>query len=370
MLNGAVNIRDYAYLPNKARVKFELNNVSQYEEIKGSIDTILRSLMREMTFYKDSLNTNGGSVWIDYAIDDELGIRKLRFVKHQPDGDIFMSKNGDVSKLKVDQDTVRIFVKHNPLVPSLGENARRHEKNYNTLEHYQAYQVTFCLNSYEDIARIAADKQALIHTIDTLVSTKRESTKNSPYKFPSSTRYNPYATSTEKNKYWASVSDVRFKQYPGLVRTDDGKAWNALKRSDLVTFGANFGVGLLRNVPAPYTELGFELLRSKGRMVRDEYLQMHYRAYASCYFAFERSATDNSYKTLPNWFVNVDIASENDLSVGVGYLLKRNGNYFTGTTMKAFMNVKLLKKGLTLSPELIFTNDLKQVFPGLTLKVL
>ncbi|GAA4465341.1 hypothetical protein GCM10023093_17370 [Nemorincola caseinilytica] len=369
MLSGYVNIRDYAYLPNKAFVKFELNNVAQYEEIKNGLDTIVAALLHDIAFYKDSLKSDGGNVWIDYAIDEKLGVKKLRFKKYPPDGDIFVNKKGDVAKLKIEQDTVRILVRHYPLVPALPDNARRREKNYQRLEHYQVYQVTFCVNSYEDVARITADKQSLWHAIDTLVATKKEGTVNRPYKFPSSSRYNPYATSTVKDKYLASFADVRFKRYPGLVTTDDGRAWNALKRADEFTMNANFGIGLMRNVLAPYAELGFELSRSNGRMFNNKYQRFRYRVYGSCYFAFEHNAADNSYKTLPNWFVNADLGDNNDLFAGVGYMVKGNGGYFTGTTVKAFMNVRLLKKGLTLSPELIFTNDFKQVFPGLTLKV-
>jgi hypothetical protein len=68
-------------------------------------------------------------------------------------------------------------------------------------------------------------------------------------------------------------------------------------------------------------------------------------------------------------FVNADIGEMEGMNFGVGYLFARSGDYFKGVTTKGFFNITLMKKGLTLSPELIFTNDFREVFPGLTLKV-
>jgi hypothetical protein len=66
---------------------------------------------------------------------------------------------------------------------------------------------------------------------------------------------------------------------------------------------------------------------------------------------------------------NADIGDGENMNFGVGYLFARSGGYFKGVTTKVFFNITLMKKGLTLSPELIITNDFREVFPGLTLKV-
>lgn len=107
----------------------------------------------------------------------------------------------------------------------------------------------------------------------------------------------------------------------------------------------------------------------RGRRLYDnEYKERTITLTTSSYSLFEKTAT-GAYEILPNNFVNLSYGENNDVSAGVSYLYWRDGNYFKGLTTKLFFNVTLLKKGLTLSPEVIFTDDFKQIFPGLTLKV-
>jgi len=360
-----VNIRDYAYLPNKARMVIELTNPEQYKEL-ANLDSILNVLMKEIAFYKDSLENGSGSVRIDYAIDEAFAFNKIRFKKHPADGDIFMSKPTDKARLKLDQDTIRIYYRHNPV----NENYRKpkHRWDY-PMYHSRFYQVTFCVNNYTDIAAIAADKTTLQHALDTLYATKRPQTLANPYINPSSARYNPYAPDNSgKKKYWLSLADTRFKQYGGLVLSDKPKDWNVIRRTDNLSLDVNLGVGLVRNFLAPYAEAGITIDRQSRRPYQEKYNHVIWGLFVSAYVMFEKNAAGD-YITKPNNFINLRVGEGDGISMGVGYLFSQSGNYFKGITTKAFVNVTLLKKGLTLSPEIIFTNDFKQVFPGLTLKV-
>jgi hypothetical protein len=88
-------------------------------------------------------------------------------------------------------------------------------------------------------------------------------------------------------------------------------------------------------------------------------------------------------------FINFEIGAENSLnqkpfyyeraeweqwpvfngntSMGLGYLFAQNGNFYKGTTLKFFTTIKT--KVVSLCPELIITNDFKQLYPGFTVKV-
>jgi hypothetical protein len=76
--------------------------------------------------------------------------------------------------------------------------------------------------------------------------------------------------------------------------------------------------------------------------------------------------------------VNAEIGSEYDnktfgvqsrrASIGCGYLFGPKGGYFQNTTFKVFTSIEVFQK-VTLSPEVIITNNFKQVFPGFTVKV-
>lgn len=366
MPSQSVSIRDYIFLPNKARMIIELVNAEQYKEL-SNLDSLLTQFVKEIFFYKDSLENGSGSVRIDYAIDEAYSFNKIRFKKHPSDGDIFMSKPTDKAKLKLDQDTIRIYYRHSPLNDA--NQKIKHRSDY-PIYNSRYYQITFCLNNYTDIAAIAADKATLQHALDTLYATKKKKTKQHPYANPSSARYNPYAPdNTGIKKRWLSYADVRFKQYDGLVKSDNAKNWDVLHRADVFTSTANLGMGLVRNTFAPYAEIGFSLIMRGRRLnTNNEYHEHIIGLSNSSYFFFEKNTTGD-YDILQNNFLNVSYGEGRDLSVGAGYLYWKTGNYFNGLTAKLFFNVTLLKKGLTLSPEVIFTNDFNQIFPGLTLKV-
>lgn len=239
-----VNVRDYAYLPNNARMIVELTNPEQYREL-ANLDSVLKVLLNDIYFYKDSLENGAGSVRIDYTIDEAFSFNKVRFRKYAPDGDIFMTRPEDKARLKLDQDTIQIYFRHSPAMDDIRKPVR--SWNY-SMSHTRLFQVTFCVNNFTDLAIIAGDKATLQHALDTLYATKKKKTKQNPYTNPSSARYNPYAPdNTGISKRWLSYADVRFKQYEGLVKSDNAKSWEVLHRTDILTTNVNLGMGLIRN---------------------------------------------------------------------------------------------------------------------------
>lgn len=360
-----VNIRDYAYLPHNAKMIVELVNADQYKELEN-LPEVIGKLMKDIAFYKDSLENGIGSVRIDYAIDRQFAFNKLRFTKHRSEGDIFMTNATDVSRLKLDQDTVRMYFRDYPLL----QQADGKRKNWEyPMYATKIYQVTFCVNNYKDLANIMADSNAMRHTLDTLYITKKQSTLNAPYRNPSSARYNPYAPAhTGVKRRMIPHTDVRFKQYGGLVESDNAENWEVLHRTDILTTTGNLGMGLVRNTFAPYAEVGLAIVTHGKRRAGVDVPQKTFGLSISSYFLFEQNPK-GSYDLYANNFVNAYASVSKDVTLGAGYLYLNNGNYFTGNTFKLLLNVKLLKKGLTLSPEIIFTDNINQIFPGLTLKV-
>jgi hypothetical protein len=369
-----INIRDFVYLPDNGRMILELNNTEQYNELKN-LDSVLKEFIRNIAFYKDSLENGSNHLRIDYTIDGAYSFCKIRFKKYTADGNVFMNNNGDVARLKLEQDTVRLYFRHNPVLPRQAGNGNLWAKNYDyNHSHAGMFQVTFYVNSYSDLAKIAMDTASLQKAIDTLAATKRKATRLSPYKFPSTAAYNPYSTETSKENKTehTQYNTLRFKQYNGLVKQDNAPRWEALRRSDALEFYANVGVGLVRNTFAPVGEIGMAFSMSGKRLFDNKYHGSSILMYHSAYFFFEQNSKGD-YLAKDNWFLNLEYKQDDrDYFVsgfGLGYLYGRRGDYFKGTTMKAFLNVNLHKNGITLCPELIITNDFKQVIPGITLKV-
>ncbi len=359
-----VNVRDIVILPNKGKMIIELNNAAQYEELQH-IDTLLEAVLRNIAFYKDSLESSG-SVRIDYAADEKYKFSKIRFQIHRPVGAIFMNEPNEISKLKLEQDSIRIYVKRNPVFERDVESGSGFRYN---LTHAGMYQVTFCLNSYTDLASVLANKGLLHHAIDTLLSTKGKRTLRNPFRRPSSTRFDPSIQETPDSKKYKNTALNRFRRFEGLISYNSEGRWSITRSSDIVEVTGNVGIGLIRNTFAPYAEVGLDYERQLKPSWWDNNRNVTWSLFASSYFFFEKG-TDNTYYSKPNWFINAKVGSGDRYSAGLGYLFDRRGDYFKGTTLKAFMNIRMFKsKGLTLSPELIITDDFKQVIPGLTIKV-
>lgn len=359
-----VHVRDFVILPNKGKLIVELNNPVQYEELKH-IDTVLDAVLKSVAFYKDSLE-GSGSVRIDYAIDEKYSFSKMRFKVHKTDGAIFMDEAGDVSKLKLEQDTIRIYVKHNPVFERIEATGADFRYNMN---HAGIYQLTFCLNNYLDLVDVLAYKRQLHHALDTLRASKSKRALRNPFRHASSSRFDPSVQENMESKRHKNTSANRLRRFHTLINYTSEGQWSISRSKDNIMITGDLGVGLIRNTFAPYAEMGLAYIRQLRPTAWNNQGEMGFSLFASSYFFFEKGA-NNTYYTKPNWFVNAQVGEEQGMSMGAGYLFSRSGDYFKGTTVKAFMNITMFKKrGFTLSPELIITDDFKQVFPGLTIKV-
>ena len=355
-----VNIRDFVHLKD-AGMMLELNNVADFNRIKN-LDSILNQFRKDIAFYKDSLEKYPGNVRIDYVLQDDHDFREIRFKKYKPDGDMYVNNTGDVSRLKVDDDTIRIIMHVHGEEYEFMKKMSIKDTNFRYRPWY-TIQVAIWMNNYSDVDKLIADKSMLRHCMDTLQATKGKKTVSSPFRNPSSTVYRPY-----------QVGVRRFTTYPAsILKSETVSPWNISNRKNHISLGLNVGAGLVRNTIAPMGEIG--LTYTNHRAYRNDDYFTFMSLSMTPYFFFDRSA-DGQFFIKDNWFANFQIGSPGDLlglktkllTMGVGYLVVENGNYFKGPTMKAFMTLRL-KEAVTISPEIIFTNNFKQIFPGITLKV-
>jgi hypothetical protein len=359
-----VSIRDYVYLQNGGKMIVELTSVEDFDKLKN-LDSLIRNFIKDISFYKDSLEGSAGNVRIDYVVHANQEHREIRFKKYRPDGDIYVSKYGEISKLKIEEDTIRILLHvqgKEIMTKFVGLSGKRPKKKVPYTPQYQL-QITFCLNNYTDINKLIAGPAMLRHIIDTLQSTKKEGTVNDPYKFPSSSIFKPYQ------------GGERFRRFGGLINSDKDERWrNVTRRNDLLTANVNFGAGIVRNTLAPIGEFGISYENHRRRLDAKNYTVVS--LYMSSVFFFDRDP-NGGYFVKDNWFLNADIGAPGDgpkaanarmFSIGAGYLVAPKGDYFKGTTMKVFAKIQF-QNGISVCPELIITNDFKQVFPGLTLKI-
>ena len=162
--NSVFNISDdyiynthTVYLEHDAKMIIEMADVTDYVMLKG-IDSLVRQMRFDIDFYKDSL-TALDNVRIDYAIRLESDNTMIRFKKYSPDGDIYVKRHGELSKMKVERDTIRLIV-------------RKAKTEHNSRMHFYDFpvQVTFILNNYTDLDSVLKYEGLLEKITDTLAA--------------------------------------------------------------------------------------------------------------------------------------------------------------------------------------------------------
>lgn len=337
--------KHWVYLPKDEKMLIELHNAADYN-ILADIESQLAGVMNDIAFYKDSLSPTG-NVHVDYALSIKENTRKIRFKRYAPDGDLFLSKDHDVSKLKIEQDTIRIVF----------ERSIEEKSSYNWYEHDMVshrdipVQVTFYLNNYDNLSTMLKNKGMLNSIIDTLAETSNPKHKtNVVY---SAIAYRPF----EINKYNSRFKKVNFN-------ADQESDVTAVHGTLQIT--GSVGLGVIRNTITPMAEIGIEI-NDRWKVTPHKFSFI--RASAMPYFFFEKGGINN-ISVYDNWFATLEAGTqlkENRHSFGIGYLFAEKGGYFQNTTMKAFVTFTVGKR-IILSPEFIFTNNFKQIFPGVTIR--
>lgn len=361
-----LDLNDYVYLKG-GKVIFELRETSDYEQL-SELDSILLQLRDDIGFYRDSLENGSGNVRIDYAVQPGKELRKMRFIKYPVRGESFVVSNDKTERLKIERDTIRIIatLTDNINLPSTYYVGNKKFPGKPGAILYKV-QITFLLNNYNELDKIIAERGVLYHAMDTLAAV-RTAKENKKYQFnQSACIYHPYVNDS-LGVGW------RFKKFPYLLEREYGQIYEYRLPNRHVAFYANMGLGVTRNELTPSADAGLTYLK----YVANSHTEYFFTSlYVSPVFFFERDASRTFY-VHDNWFVNIVSGNSFDkeilglklrgISLGGGYLFYGNGDYFRNTTIKVFSGLRL-KSGLTLYPEVIATNDFKQIFPGMTLKV-
>lgn len=363
-----IRIKDIVLMKDE-RMTLELFRIEDYDLFKN-MDSILMSLYKDVAFYKDSLEGNGtDNVRIDYVYNLKNNTRKIRFRKYAANGQSFVRQNNDVSKLKIEQDTIHIVLENTMPLEQATYIKIKGSMGKQLLSTFPySVQATFVLNNYTDIDRLIANKAEIRRIIDTLKEAKKPLQNKKGYIRAVSSVYRPYLSGYTKEHWRPAI--VKYRQFTGIIKdeSDYGGA------TDYLTVDMNVGVGLLRNTLAPTADLGLQIVRNRRKY--DPKTSNTYGLYFQPIFLFEKNSSGN-YITNTNGFVNVRFGEQTNeegckrpitRAFGAGYLILNKGDYFKKNTFKVFMDLQL-NKDIRISPELIITDNGKQVFPGLTLKV-
>ena len=351
--HGMINVRDFVTL-KEGRLILELLDGEDYNDF-ANMDSILQSFMKDIAFLKDSLEGDPtGHLRLDYVLSPGYKFKKIRFKKYPSDGAVFINQSGEISRLKMEQDTVRILIqKSRTGIPYRVEQP---------CSIPYTIQATFLVDNYTDINKIVA-YHILNGAIDTMKKVSLARKQGIYQNQPISIVYNPYYN-----------GQASMRRYDRLVSNEYDVIGNKHMKWQF-TVNGSIGVGVIRSTLAPMADIGMQLTKMLGR--EDSKNRDYMRLSVSPYYFFEKDS-HGDYLTHDNWFVNAILGSIYDwnesswfsrkFALGAGYLFAEKGGYFKNTTIKLFTELEV-RKGLNIVPEFIFSDNFRQIFPGVTVKV-
>jgi len=139
--NIVINRRFYIDLDKGNKLVIELTDITDLQRI-ANIDSLLKVFANDLTPLKDSLSDPLSSKRIDYVTDVQ-GRKKIRILRYPPRGDNYLLNNGELSSLKINQDTINIIgVIPNPPKP----------QQKISLTNPRYYHLVFYLNDFNELA--------------------------------------------------------------------------------------------------------------------------------------------------------------------------------------------------------------------------
>jgi hypothetical protein len=320
------------------KMQIELTDMEDLDKFKN-IDSLLRIFLQDITPLKDSLADELASKHIDY-LTDELGRKKIRIRICKPAGASFLLQQGNLSALKLEQDTVVFSGSHLYKVTSTLLKPF-------TEMHY--YRLSFMVNQLSDLSGfLDLNLNKKINAIQKNKNTRWVKAngdmwhiKNGDQSIYSNHQPAGYVSNTGTGDYLASIISVDFQNYKNYFVPS-----------------ASLGVGLGFNNGRVKRELGL-LWQPNFVFAKNTHSSLQTYRNDFITFSYKRSFIKNENSTPSFSFIN---------GFSFGYLIRRKGDFFEKGTMRIGVGAaSLLKDKISVEPVLYFNNLFKGITPGLKL---
>ena len=312
-------------------LQIELRNMADLDRLKN-IDSLMRIFLQDIEPLKDSLSDELSSKRIDYVMDS-TGRKEIRFQQFKPKGSSFLINKGDLAALKLEQDTVNFI----GIVSFRAKYTMR--KAFTDTRNFQ---ISFFVNQLNELPSILA-----AGLNDKIVSLQKN--VNSGWE-------------PDKNGQLHLIKDPRISaRLPKGYFTGHG---------DYLTPEVSVNMQNYKNYFVPSFSLGARITLSNAIFKREISLLWEPQ------FLFQN--TQGKLKTFRNDFLTLNfgqgpIKDNNPLkestlmvSFSIGYLIRRDGEYFDNHTIRFGAGRLSLFEGKTkIEPALYFHDFFKGVTPGL-----
>ncbi len=308
---SAIFQRSYTIELGKSNSMFiELYNLDDLSRLKN-IDSLLTVFLADILPLKDSLGDELSSKRIDYLIDVQ-GRKKIRLQIYKPKGNSYFLDKGDLSALKLEQDTINI----------IGQLSTVAMETSNKKPAFRYYRLRLILNQLSDLNSLLAS--GMNDKISSLVDVNRSKWKQT------------------ENYDWRPVNGNKsiHASHPGGYTGGGEKnlSYNASgKSNDMLALTASIGIQNYKNYFAPSFNINARLIftnpytrRELGFAWEPFYLfakntQGNLQAFRNDFITF----TYSNIKTVEKW------PSFNPFDhISIGYLISQKGDFFDPHTIK------------------------------------
>lgn len=321
---------------NKMRI--ELSNTDELSYFYN-IDSLLRVFLQDMEPFKDSLSDELLIKTIDYRTEPS-GRKLIRIRRNRPKGDSYVIDNGGLAALKLDQDTIRIssFDKTAPAAGAMHHVAL-----------YRFRRVTFMLNRVNDLKELA---QTSLNGKIALMANR-------------STRWH------KEHSEW---------------QMDDDKSISSLLPRGHINYGymdalnpiINLNMQNYKSYFAPSFSLGLLAdFNNEINLVKSSRKKYVVGLAWEPQFVFQD--VQGKLQTYRNDFLNVsfgfgfksrDPKNQNLDVISLGYLVRRQGDYFDKNTFRLSVErLYIFRRRVQIEPGIYFNNLFRGVTPTLRISI-
>ncbi|MFI5185385.1 MAG: hypothetical protein ACHQF0_01525 [Chitinophagales bacterium] len=333
--NIIINSRFYIDLEKGNKLTIELSDITDLQKV-SNVDSLLTVFINDLKPLRDSLSDPLASKRIDYVTDAQ-GRKKIRLLQYHPKGDSYLLNHGDLSSLKLNQDTINII--------GIIANPSKPRQNKISLRNPRYYHLIFYLNTIDELpGYMHGTLSGKINTIQNNV-----------------------------NGNWHIVlgSGWHYLEKDKSITADKPRGMTAAGTGDMLEIMGTVNVQNYKNYFVPSFSLGIKLVFSN----RERTFKWEPALFWEPHFLFSKDV-QGKLKTYRNDFLTLtygqggttDHDPRKDFSFSavfsIGYLIHRSGDFIEKNTFRIGAGkLRLLKT--TIEPSLYFNNFFKGVTPGI-----
>lgn len=341
---GGTNVNFYFWYGKNNRVVLEMMDVRQLNLIPN-LDSLVQEAFQSIKPLKDSFKSDGLVRRVDYVVTSVLP-PQIRITTHPNRGESYSYYKNELVQTKIEKDTLRIKI----LTPNPNSIIKENGVLYKGISN-RPFLITILVDNFDDLNTFPTNAmEECVNRVKKDLGSNLTSTKKTESRFQAY-----YNMQTGKMFSPSKIKYMSWESRTSFVPT--------------IQFGIQYARGSF--IPSAAAGMRYS--------VRDgNYANKYFSALWEPYFFFSRDA-GNKLITNRNDFITLKYNSvtfkrdNNKLqttdNISVGYLVRRQGNWFEPNTFKVGIP-GFLMGNLMFEPEFFFNNTFRNFSPSLKMTLM